>query len=185
MKRLQRIFVGVCLLSWLCGLFGSCQSPAAMRARRQSNLPRQIIEIPKISSQKAIVCIIDCLKEEGYTIATSSEELGFVNATRTARPFSDEEEIASSLIEVTVHVKELEGGGCTVKAHFVGKDFDATGIVTALRPIQDSEIYEGFLGRIEHDLNPPQEDASVVVVRPREGKQSNLDTGEGNELKKS
>lgn len=96
------------------------------------------------------------LKEEGYTISTSSEELGFVNATREARPFSDEEEIASSLLEVTVHVKEREGGGCTVKAHFVGKDFDASGIVAALRPVHDSEVYEGFLERIEKDLNPPQ-----------------------------
>lgn len=156
MKRLQRILAGLSLLTFIFGLFFSCQSPSSMRARRQSHLPKLMVNLPQASAQRAISQVISRLKEEGYTILVSSEELGYVNATRPASPFSDEEEIASSLLEVTVHVKECEGGGCSVKTHFVGKDFDASGIVAALRPIQDSEIYEGFLERIERDLNPPQ-----------------------------
>jgi len=114
------------------------------------------VTLPGASAKKAVSCVIARLKEEGYTISTSSEELGFVNATRQAKPFSDEEEIASSVLEVTVHVKECERGGCIVKAHFVGKDFDSSGIVAALQPVQDAEVYEGFLERIERDLGAAQ-----------------------------
>lgn len=159
MKRFKHL---VCAL-FAAGLFFACQGGSS-RHSKGSNLPKQSMSLPQTNPLLAVNELLMHLEKEGYTVTTCSEQLGFINATRPANSFSGEEEVASSLLEVTIHVKAADNGGSLIKAHFVGKDFDDSGIVTALKPIQDSEIYEGFLRRIQRDIkatNPPQKEHSL------------------------
>lgn len=155
-------FANIILMTGL--MCAGCQSGPVSEASssRFAILPSQIIDVPAVRLEAAIAHILAYLALEGYTIETYSEELGFINATKPVTHYSSDEEVATSLLEVTIHVKELEAGseGCNVKVHFVGKDFDRTGAVAALRPIQDDVLYDTFLRRIQAHIRsskPSQE----------------------------